>query len=133
VTDFVTDASIVCAWFLPDENNRLAQTAFARLETQNAIAPALLLYEVRNTLLIAERRHRIAATYLEKSLSRLRRLKLTIVEPEDDLVLLNLARNYQLSGYDATYLALAVQKRLPLATIDKKLAAAAAREQLTFN
>jgi len=133
VSDFVTDASIVCAWFLPDENSQLANASFARLETQNAFAPTLLLYEVRNTLLIAERRHRIAATYVEESLLRLKRLKLNIVELSDDLVILNLARKHQLSGYDATYLALAVQQRLPLATNDKKLAAAAAREQLTFN
>jgi predicted nucleic acid-binding protein len=41
-----------------------------------------------------------------------------------------LARVHQLSAYDAAYLALAVSERAALATLDRKLAAAARRETI---
>lgn len=39
---------------------------------------------------------------------------------------LNLARDHNLSAYDAAYLELAMRRALPLATLDEKLKAAAA-------
>jgi len=38
---------------------------------------------------------------------------------------INIARQFNLSGYDATYLELALREGLPLATLDKDLAKAA--------
>ena len=39
-----------------------------------------------------------------------------------------LARRHRLSGYDAAYLETAMRRRAKLATLDRKLAAASARE-----
>jgi predicted nucleic acid-binding protein len=39
--------------------------------------------------------------------------------------ILNLARDHNLSSYDASYLDLAIKKGLPLATLDKKMRKAA--------
>jgi predicted nucleic acid-binding protein len=50
--------------------------------------------------------------------------------PGDDHAVLTLARVHQLSAYDAAYLALAVAESAALATLDRKLAAAARRENI---
>ena len=46
------------------------------------------------------------------------------------LKLFPLIRLYQLSGYDAAYLALAVRLKVPLATLDEKLRTAATLEHV---
>jgi predicted nucleic acid-binding protein len=43
----------------------------------------------------------------------------------NDRIILALAERHGLSGYDASYLALAISQNLPLATLDKRLAGAA--------
>jgi len=43
----------------------------------------------------------------------------------NDRLVLALAERHGLSGYDASYLALALAQNLPLATLDKKLSTAA--------
>jgi predicted nucleic acid-binding protein len=48
----------------------------------------------------------------------------------NDRQVIALAERHGLSGYDASYLALAVAEKLSLATLDKKLAAAARAEKL---
>ena len=50
----------------------------------------------------------------------------------DDGRVLDLARSRNLSAYDATYLALALAERLPLATLDRRLAEAARAEGVTI-
>ena len=47
-----------------------------------------------------------------------------------DWQVIALAHRYGLSGYDASYLGLAVGEQLPLATLDKKLSTAAHAESL---
>jgi predicted nucleic acid-binding protein len=47
---------------------------------------------------------------------------------QQDRPLLVLARRHKLTIYDAAYLALAIRKHLPLATLDKALSSAAAVE-----
>jgi predicted nucleic acid-binding protein len=48
------------------------------------------------------------------------------VDPvQDEQAVFRLAREYRLSFYDAAYLALAMRERVPLATLDKALSAAA--------
>lgn len=46
--------------------------------------------------------------------------------------ILSFAHRYHLTTYDATYLELAVRLKLPLATLDKKLRAAALKEKVAF-
>lgn len=122
---FVVDASIVAAWLLPDESNELAEKARLAMSSENALAPDLLLHEIRNILVMSERRNRVTADGAASLLVRLRRVPLVIVEMKDDLGILQLAREHRLSGYDATYLALAVAHDTALVTLDRKLDAAA--------
>lgn len=122
---FVVDASIVAAWLLPDESNELAERARLAMTSEDALAPDLLLHEIRNILIVSERRNRVTADSATRLLAGLRRVPLILVEMKDDRGILQLAREHRLSGYDATYLALAVAHNTALVILDRKLDAAA--------
>ncbi|WP_320199442.1 type II toxin-antitoxin system VapC family toxin [Agrobacterium sp. rho-13.3] len=130
---FVVDASVVAAWFLPDEISDVAEKALEKLETEDAIAPDLLSHELRNILLSAERRKRIDQDAVFSILLRFTSLPLTLAIGGDHVAIMRLAKKHSLSAYDAAYLALAVSRSIPLATNDKKLAAAAAAENVDFS
>jgi predicted nucleic acid-binding protein len=127
---FVVDASIAGAWLLPDEQNAFAEQMITRLADDDAWAPDLLRHEIRSILLNAERRGRIADDFIHAALSRFRSLPLRLTASDDDIEVVRLSRKYRLSAYDAAYLALALLERLPLATLDQKLADAARAEQV---
>lgn len=126
---FVLDCSMAVAWFFEDETNRYAQAVEDSLPTVTAIVPSLWALEVANALLAGERRKRATEATVTTFLELLAALPITL---DDDTagrawpVSLHLARSHRLSVYDAAYLELAIRKRLPLATLDDKLAAAAA-------
>lgn len=101
------------------------------LETEDALVPDLFWHEMRNILLTAERRKLISNDVLA-CLMRLTSLPLRTVSSEDHLPILRLAGKYQLSAYDAAYLALAVAENVSLATLDAGLERAASAESLTF-
>jgi len=121
---FVLDASIAAAWCLPDERARLADAVQDRLIEDRAIVPSLFWYEVRNFLVLQERRKRIVPLETVKILTDMQGMPIRFEEPDSDHVL-ELARSYGLTVYDASYLSLAVSNRVPLATLDRDLAAAA--------
>ena len=128
----VVDASIVAAWFLPDEHNEAADQLMAALPDNPGLAPSLLWFETRNLFLTAERRGRLAAGEAALSMAQLRGLPLLDEGVGDDSLILALAARHALSAYDSSYLALAVQRALPLATTDKRLAAAARSEGIAL-
>jgi predicted nucleic acid-binding protein len=122
---FVVDASIVGCWCFPDEADTLAELAFQRLHVEGAIVPALWWFEVRNLVVIAERRGRLVPAGAAEFLADLEDLPIRIDrEPHSELIL-GLARTYRLTVYDAAYLELARRLDAPLATLDQALAAAA--------
>lgn len=129
---FIVDASVVAAWFLPDEDSAVADEALARLETQDAFAPDLLSHELRNILLSAERRKRISADDIFAILMRFASLPVTLSSSADHVSIIRLAQKHALSAYDAAYLSLAISHNAPLATQDRKLAAAAKLENVAF-
>ncbi|MCD2184705.1 type II toxin-antitoxin system VapC family toxin [Rhizobium sp. GN54] len=125
---FVVDASIAGTWLLPDEENEFAAQVMSRMADEDALAPDLLQHEIRSILLSAERRGRIDDDLVYTALSRFRGLPLRLVSRSDDAEVVRVARRYQLSAYDAAYLALALLENAPLATLDRKLASAARSE-----
>ncbi len=48
---FVIDASVVIAWAFK-EKHATAELTFSRIQTEQAIAPALWWYELRNVLVV---------------------------------------------------------------------------------
>lgn len=80
--------------------------------------PGLWWFEVRNVLLVNERRGRISEADTAGFLRNLSRLGVTLDRSPDEAALLSLARRYRLTVCDASYLELARRDRLPLATLD---------------
>lgn len=125
---FVADASIALAWVLPDEQSARVDALMDQRGTGGVCVPAHFALEVTNALLGAARRGRLDPADLDGLIPDLR----AMVEETDSITdqaawdaSLELARQYQLSSYDAAYLELALRRQLPLATLDDKLAAAA--------
>jgi predicted nucleic acid-binding protein len=127
---FVLDASISAAWALADESSPVAELAQNRLEGDSAIVPHIWWYEVRNILVVNERRGRITAGESAAFLRILSAYPIRIEPNGEDAEIFRIARRSRLSFYDAAYLALAVRERLPLATLDRNLQAAAAAENV---
>jgi predicted nucleic acid-binding protein len=121
----VLDSSIVGCWCFPDETNPTADVAFDRLGSEEAIVPVLWWFEVRNVLVINERRGRIDPSDSAAFLADLETLKITFDRRSDSGSVLALARTHRLTVYDAAYLELAGRLGAPLATLDRNLAAAA--------
>jgi len=125
---FVLDASITACWAFQDEDHPDAGLAFHRMRAEEAVVPCLWWFEVRNILVVNERRRRIAESDTAAFLLNLSRLRVRLDRlPESDTVL-RLARTHRLSVYDAAYLELARREGLPLATLDADLRRAATGE-----
>jgi predicted nucleic acid-binding protein len=124
---FVLDASVTLSWAFPDEQNPMALRAEQLLESEaeSALVPVLWWYEVRNILIVSERRGRTTPSNTAIFLKALASLPIVIDPEQDDRFLLTLARQYGLTIYDAAYLALAIREQVPLATYDKALKTAA--------
>jgi predicted nucleic acid-binding protein len=92
------------------------------------LAPAIWPFEVANALLVAEQRKRITVAQVTALLRRIAGLPISI-EPIEPLrafeQVLSVARQQNLTEYDAAYLELALRTGLPLATLDGKLKQAA--------
>ena len=125
---FVLDASVTLAWALTDEDDPRADRAFASVRTDSAVVPALWWFEIRNSLLTAERRSRLSIADVTRFLGDLDRLPIAIDRDPDDSLVLSVARRRRLTVYDAAYLELALRRALPLTTLDRQLAAAAHAE-----
>lgn len=126
----VVDASLAAAWFLPDEQNDAADEVMARLAKSPGRAPSLFWFETRNLFLMAERRGRLKAGEAALSMAQLRLFPIVDEGSGNDRMILALAERHGLSGYDAAYLALAAAEKLPLATLDENLDAAARAENV---
>ncbi len=59
---FVLDASVAACWAFDDEDHPLAGRALDRLRDDSALAPTLWWFEVRNILIVNERRGRLKET-----------------------------------------------------------------------
>jgi len=118
----IVDASVLLHAFLPDEvqPNALAvvrEHASGRLHLR---APALLPYELSNTVWQAERRGRITRSQADRIIQSFDNLDIEII-PQPWGEMLPLARQCDRSAYDAAYLSLAERLGEPLITADERL------------
>ena len=123
-TGIVIDASVALAWCSPDEASDYADDVLVALDGRTAMVPAIWPVEVANALLVGERRKRIRQPEVRRFLDLLKGLSiLEDGQPFADTVsnILPLAREHDLSAYDAAYLDVAVRHGAPLATLDKAL------------
>lgn len=125
---FVLDASIALCWAFDEEVHPRADLAMVRLSEDEAVVPSLLWFEVRNTLIVNERRGRLAVEDSHRFLWRLSQLPLRVDREPVEGGVLGLARKHKLTVYDAAYLELAQRESLQLATLDSDLIRAARAE-----
>jgi predicted nucleic acid-binding protein len=126
---FVLDSSVALAMLLPDEQSAAADELAGRFAEGSVTVPTIWPLEVRNALLVALRSKRITAAEFEERLEVLALLPVEVSPPSDGATLkrtVALARRHDLSIYDASYIDLARQRALPLATLDSKLRKACA-------
>lgn len=126
----VIDNSIVLAWCLADESHAVAEDAMHAVIEDGASVPGIWWYELRNALVVNERRGRLEPADTQATLTDLGELSIAIDRDHDEGMILNLARSHELSVYDAAYLEVAQRRGLPLATLDDRLRRAAVSTQV---
>ena len=122
----VVDASVALKWAFDDEDSVHAAVALRDDAVSGAfemLAPSLWLYEVGNAIVTGVRRSRLTERMGLNLLENLIRVGVRLVDPEPpDSV--RLALRYQLSGYDASYVALALTFDVVLWSGDRAMCAA---------
>jgi predicted nucleic acid-binding protein len=125
----VLDASVTLAWCFPDEKTAYAESVLDLLANgAEGVAPAIWPFEVANALLAGEKRQRVTVAQVTSILRRIADLPISVDPAQiEDIFqqVLPLARQTQLSEYDAAYLELAMRQGLPLASLDVRLQRAA--------
>jgi predicted nucleic acid-binding protein len=124
----VLDCSVTLSWFIPDEDSPGARELRTLVTDQGAVVPMLWPIELGNAFLFSVRGRRISASQRAAAFEALGHLPIEI-DPETLSTIwsdtLALADKLRLTAYNACYLELAQRRRLPLATLDRELRAAA--------
>jgi len=137
VSDFVLDASISLSWFVDNPVPDAARDVRDLLvKGRTGLVPALWLFEMANGFLTAERRQILTSLEVSACVDELEILLAGGIEVAHysqaaqvrDLTITG--RRYSLTGYDASYFALAQKERVPLLTLDRSLQAAAKKAGL---
>lgn len=125
---YVLDCSLTMSWLFPDEESKATLDLREQLTQSNAIVPAIWPIEVGNILWSAEKKKRISPYQSTQFKNLLEQLPIEIDKKTSEIALgliLECAREYKITVYDACYLELALRIGTPLATLDKELAEAA--------
>ncbi len=129
---FVLDASVTACWVFRDEEHPVADFARDHLLDDGAVVPSLWWFEIRNILVVNERRGRLRENDSARFLLAVARLGIVQDRTPDEAEVLRLARRHRLSVYDAAYLELALRNRAGLATLDAQLVRAAQEEGVSL-
>lgn len=138
MTRFVLDNSVTMRWRIPSQkrsDQQYAQRVLRSMEKSDALVPELWYIEVSHVLLRAEKNGEITTAETKAFTSQLQNLPITVGSStwrQSFGQTMDLARLYNLSSYDATYLELAIRESLTLATLDKKLVKAAKKEGVSI-
>jgi predicted nucleic acid-binding protein len=121
----VVDASVGVKLYLPEELSDVAESLFdvqRKGSRKRFFVPDIFYPECANIFWKYVRRSQIPADHARKSLGNLQSLSLLSIS-NDDLLLntLELALEYGITAYDASYAALAQELGLPFITADRKL------------
>ena len=136
MTDFVLDNSVSMRWLLKSPkvaDQKYAETVLRSLAEVDAVVPNLWHLEASNVLLSAEKRTEINLGDSEGSIIQLENLPIhvdTLTAHQAFSRIINIARTYKLSSYDASYLELSMREGIPLATLDSDLTKAAKKAQV---
>ena len=129
----VVDASVAAAWCFPDERAAAAERALEELPSAGGVVPDLFWHEIRNVLVVNERRRRIDREGSDRFMTRLRDMRMETDRDYAGGAVMALARRHRLTAYDAAYLETALRRGGKLATQDRDLAKAADAEGVAFS
>lgn len=138
MSHFVLDNSVAMRWLMP--SNKKADQAYADkilrgFVDHRAVVPTLWHIEAISVLLNCEKHDEITDNDVARFLGFIEHLDIqtdTYTSFQAFNRTINVARKFNLSGYDASYLELALREDLPLATLDKDLAKAAKKAGVSF-
>lgn len=131
----VLDCSVVIGFVFEDERTPYTVAVKNYLENHTPLVPALFFYEIANVITMQERKGRWNKKECDDFIKYLSAIDIEMEYLENlrNLEAVSaLARKHRLTGYDASYLYLASNRNLHLATQDKALAEAARREGVYF-
>ncbi|MCO5157296.1 MAG: type II toxin-antitoxin system VapC family toxin [Aquamicrobium sp.] len=121
----IIDANVAVYWAVPGPHAERAASIMGR---ENLAAPGIIMAEAANALVNHVRAGSISHTQIGPMISTIRQAIDTLVFDADlvpDALALAIAHNHKM--YDCLYLALALARREPLATADRRLAALASK------
>ena len=104
MTAIVIDNSVFLSWCLGDEDDATAAQAMQRVAEEGGVVPRIWWYELRNALLMNERRGRISLRQVSDTLADSLALGIAMDDEHDGSLLLDIARSHNLTVYDAAYL-----------------------------
>lgn len=118
----VVDSSVILKWYIPEAKNEKArQYLTSHVEGKDVLsAPNLLFFEINNVLATKSAITAAEGLKIMKSLHDLD-LKIVNFSFDDFKDALNLAKKFNISAYDSSYVVLAQKFRCDFVTADKKL------------
>jgi len=123
MSDFVLDASVSLAWFLPasNEQDRYADKVLTLIQNGAVPAvPSLWVQEMAARLLRARRSREIPLATFNQAVKIVEDMPYETHHIAYSLPqLIALAKAYNLQGYDTVYVDLAQRLSIPVATVDK--------------
>ena len=126
---FIVDCSVALAWVFGNQATEYTRELLMKQRRGAAlVVPSLWYYEVANGLVVGLRRRLLTADNHADALRFFKSLRLTRDDEgveEAFSVTSTLSQRYGLTVYDASYLELALRRRIPFATRDVALQAAA--------
>jgi predicted nucleic acid-binding protein len=122
---FVLDASVAIAWVVASQATSYTRRIRLRAKREPYHVPAIFAAEVANVLVVLERRGILTEQGSEAAADVLGRLEPVVHDLTLGISQLRaVARQFRLTAYDAIYLALGIELRLPIACGDRPLKAA---------
>lgn len=126
---FVLDASITLSWFVDRPvAPYAAHIKQLLLGESQAVVPVIWRLEVANGFVMTERRGLSLPSDTTEMLQALDVVLQSIETAQDSVSIrriISAAREFRLTTYDAAYLELAREQKLPIATLDRQIKAAA--------
>lgn len=126
---FVLDASVALSWFIDEPTDPYAERVRRLLlQGNSALVPAVWPLEIANGFLTTERRGLSSPSETAEMLAELDVI-LRSLEVNNAFIsvrrIVESARRANLTAYDTTYLDLAREQQLAIATLDRRLSEAA--------
>jgi predicted nucleic acid-binding protein len=132
VKKFVLDCSVSVAWCFGDQRNSYVDSVLESFtKGYEALVPSIWILETINLLVVSERRGRLAESESAHFFELYSCLPISLERTMENVSayksILHLAREHDLSAYDAHYIETALRYGIPLATQDSSLRAACKR------